>query len=95
MTIPRQGVHTAPELHRSTRRLDRNVAAADRALTAMREGRSLHLQYQAGFPIWSLSGGAEPSPQTSLPFSLATRPSPRSATLCLPAYRRHRGMWDD
>ena len=39
MTIPRQGVHTAPELHRSTRRLDRNVAAADRALTAMREGR--------------------------------------------------------
>jgi hypothetical protein len=57
MTIPRQGVHTAPELHRSTRRLDRNVAAADRALTAIREGRSLHLQYQAGFPIWSLSGG--------------------------------------
>ena len=61
MTIPRQGVHTAPELHRSTRRLDRNVAAADRALTAMREGRSLHLQYQAGFPIWSLSGGRDVS----------------------------------
>ncbi len=38
-------------------RLDRNLAAADGALAAMRKGQSLYLQYQDGRPLWSLSGG--------------------------------------
>ena len=46
MTIPRQGVHTASELRRSTRRLDRCLASVDQILGAMRRGEALHLQYE-------------------------------------------------
>ena len=34
---------------------DRNVAAANRAIAAMRRGETLRLQYQAGRPHWRLS----------------------------------------
>jgi hypothetical protein len=55
MTTPRQGVHTASELRRSTRRLDRRLAGVD--LGTMRKGEELHLQYENDRPPWSLSGG--------------------------------------
>jgi hypothetical protein len=57
MTIPRRGVHTASELRRSTRRLDRCLAGVDQILDAMRTGEALHLQYKNNSPLWSLSGG--------------------------------------
>ena len=57
MTTPRQGVHTASELRRSTRRLDRRLASVDQMLDAMRRGEALHLQYKNSSPQWSLSGG--------------------------------------
>ena len=38
MTIPRQGVHTASELRRSTCHLDRCLAGVDQTLGAMRMG---------------------------------------------------------
>ena len=56
MIISRQGVHTASELRRSTRRLDRRLASVDQILGAWR-GEALHLQYENGRPRWSLSGG--------------------------------------
>ena len=57
MIIFRQGVHTASELRRSTRRLDRRLASVDQILGAMGRGEALHLQYENGCPRWSLSGG--------------------------------------
>ena len=57
MTTPRQGVHTASELRRSTRRLDRCLAGVDQILGAMGRGEALHLRYENGCPLWSLSGG--------------------------------------
>ena len=57
MTARRQGVHTASELRRSIRRLDRRLAGVDQILGAMRKGEVLHLQYENGRPPWSLSGG--------------------------------------
>ena len=52
------GIFTPRALHRSARRLDRRVANVSTALAAMRKGESLHLQYSAGRPLWSLSGGS-------------------------------------
>jgi hypothetical protein len=53
----RGGIYTPGELHRLGRRLERRIASADSALGAMRRGESLHLQYRAGSPLWSLNGG--------------------------------------
>jgi Bifunctional DNA primase/polymerase, N-terminal len=56
MTTPRRGVPTAASLRRH-RHLDRNRATADKALATMRAGQFLHLQYQAGRALWTLSDG--------------------------------------
>jgi hypothetical protein len=53
----RGGIYTPSELHRLGRVLERRIASANSALAAMRQGESLHLQYRAGSPLWSLSGG--------------------------------------
>ena len=58
MTIPRQGVHTASELQRSRRLLDRRRHAAEHIISAMRHGASLHLHYENGRPLWWSSTGA-------------------------------------
>jgi hypothetical protein len=57
MIARHHGIYTASELHRLGRRLDRRIANVDRVLAAMRHGESLHLQYENGRPLWSLSGG--------------------------------------
>ena len=57
MTTTRPGVFTPSELHRLGRRLDRRAAAADRVLSTMKRGESLHLQFENGRPLWSLRGG--------------------------------------
>jgi hypothetical protein len=57
MTGHRTGVHTAAELRRSTRRLNRRLSNVDQVLAAMKKGEELHLQYENGRAIWSLSGG--------------------------------------
>jgi hypothetical protein len=54
---PSASVHTAPELHRAARRLNRRTAGVNTALQAMRRGEFLRLQYSAGRPCWSLSNG--------------------------------------
>jgi hypothetical protein len=61
----RGGIYTPTELHRSARRLDRRLASVDQVLTAMRRGESLHLQYENGRPLWSLSGGRTVSAETA------------------------------
>jgi hypothetical protein len=57
MTTPRPGAHTASELRRSTRRLDRLLTNVDEILCALRKGEELHLQHQNNRPLWSLSSG--------------------------------------
>ena len=57
MTILRHGVHTASELQRSRRLLDRRRHAAEHIISAMRHGASLHLHYENGRPLWWLSTG--------------------------------------
>ena len=59
----RQGV---PAIDFQQLRRDRNVAAANRAIAAMRRGETLCLQYQARRPLWRLSG-ARPFPAPSPP----------------------------
>jgi hypothetical protein len=53
----RGGIYTPSELHRLGRHLERRLARANTTLAAMCRGESLHLQYQAGRPLWRLSGG--------------------------------------
>jgi len=53
----RPGIYTPSELSRLGRRLDRHVADIDQVLRAMRGGESMHLQYENGRPLWSLSSG--------------------------------------
>jgi hypothetical protein len=57
MTTLRRGVYTPSELHRLACRLDRRVVSVDQVLIAMRKGEVLHLQYEHGRPLWSLSNG--------------------------------------
>jgi hypothetical protein len=56
-TSPPSSIFTPGERHRTGRRLDRRVAHVDRVLIAMKRGEALHLQYEKGRPLWSLSGG--------------------------------------
>jgi hypothetical protein len=58
------GVYTPTELHRSAHRLTRTVSVSA-ALAAMRRGEALHLQYQAGRPLWSLSNGCAVSAEVA------------------------------
>ena len=58
------GVYTPGELHRSAHRLTR-TASVSTALAAMRRGESLHLQYQAGRSLWSLSNGCAVSAEVA------------------------------
>ena len=79
----RQGV---PAIDFQQLRRDRNVAAANRAIAAMRRGETLCLQYQAGRPLWRLSGG-QAVPSAVATSSPAMCPSSRSTTRCSPKCR--------
>ena len=52
MTVP-----TVSSLQHSSRRLDRRLCDAERVVLAMKTGASLHLHYQNGRALWSLSNG--------------------------------------
>jgi hypothetical protein len=52
------GIFTQNELRRLGRRLDRRGTSINVALTAMRRGELLCLEYRAGKPHWLLSNGA-------------------------------------
>ena len=65
MTTLRRGVYTPSELHRLACRLDRRVVRVDQVLIAMRKGEVLHLQYENGRPLWSLSGGRSVSAEVA------------------------------
>ena len=65
MTTLRRGVYTPSELHRLACRLDRRVVCVDQVLIAMRMGEVLHLQYEHGRPLWSLSGGRSVSAEVA------------------------------
>jgi hypothetical protein len=52
MTIP-----TVSSLRRSRRRLDRHQLSVGGVLDAMERGAALHLHYQNGRALWSLSSG--------------------------------------
>ena len=52
MSAP-QAANRATQLRRTSRKVDR----VNRALAAMANGRSLHLQHRDGRPLWSLSDG--------------------------------------
>jgi hypothetical protein len=54
---PGAGVHTVRELQRRHRRLDRRVNSANFVIACMRDGATLHLAFQRGGPVWSLSDG--------------------------------------
>ena len=90
-TVLRGGVYTPSDLHRSSRRLDRRLARVNTALAAMRQGQFLQLQYRAGRPLWSLSGGRSVSAEVAETPHQATRPSSRSAARCSPACRDRPG----
>jgi hypothetical protein len=47
------------------RREEFNANAAYRALTAMRKGAQLRLEYRGGKPSWSLSGGRAVTPEVA------------------------------
>ena len=55
--MTRSSIPTAAELRRSARRLDRRLAGAAEILCIMQDGQTLHLRYEGGRPVWSLSGG--------------------------------------
>ena len=58
MRLPgRDRIPTPANLRAAARRADRRVANVDRVLAAMKRGEFLHLQYENGRPLWSLSGG--------------------------------------
>jgi hypothetical protein len=61
----RGGIYTPSELHRLARRLHRRNTSVNAALAAMRDRQFLHLQYHAGQPRWSLSGGRSVSAETA------------------------------
>ena len=50
-------IFTPGELHRLGGRLKRRMGGVNSALSAICGGESLHLQYRAGSPLWSLSCG--------------------------------------
>ena len=56
-TRPGAGIRTVSELQRSRRRLDRQALAVERALNAMQQGVTLHLQHEPNRPRWLLSNG--------------------------------------
>ena len=59
------GIPTLASLRRAHRRLNRRITTVGAALAAMRGGQCLHLQYQAGRPLWSLSGGQNVSAEVA------------------------------
>jgi hypothetical protein len=46
-------------------RQESSIAAANRALSAMRRGAQLRLEYRGGRPSWSLSGGKQVSAEVA------------------------------
>jgi hypothetical protein len=48
---------TPQRLRQQARRLDRRLHHAEAVMNAMRAGAALHLQYDFGSPIWSLTDG--------------------------------------
>jgi hypothetical protein len=57
MSVAPTHASTAAGLYFQQRRLEFDHAAANRALAVIRKGQTLHMQYRAGRPHWSLSDG--------------------------------------
>lgn len=95
---PSASIHTAPELHRAARRLNRRTASVSAALQAMRRGEFLCLQYSAGRPCWSLSNGRIVSAQVADILIHNASISPADGALfpdCVPAQTwKHGGIND-
>ena len=83
----RQGV---PAIDFQQLRHDHNVAAANRAIAAMRRGETLCLQYQAGRRLWRLSGG-QAVPERRRHLITSNVSESRSTTRCSPKCRARVG----